>query len=59
MSIMREKIHFLSLFPRKMVSEKRKKFRMILNQNGGIGKGKKMNDPKSKGKCFHYGVEGH
>ena len=32
---------------------------MILNPNGDIGKGKKMNNPKLKGKCYHCGVEGH
>ena len=32
---------------------------LSLNPFKGIGKGKKINDPKTKEKYFHFGVEGH
>ena len=51
---------FPNIFSRERESEKKKKVpnnpNMILNSNGDIGKGKKMNDSKPKENYFHYRV---
>ena len=57
-----KKLQFSSFFPRKRQTNKKKvenNPNKILNPFRDIGKWKKVNDPKPKGKCFHYGVESH
>ena len=58
-----KKDSFSKPFPKGKSKQKKKKVpsnpNKVLNPFKGIGKRKKMNDPKSKEKCFQYGIEGH
>ena len=55
------KCHFS--FSKEKGKQKKKKVlsnpNKILNPLWEIGKGNKVNDPKTKRKCFHYGIVGH
>ena len=58
-----KKNSFSNLFSKGKRKRKKKKVpsdpNKILNLFKDIGKGKKVNDPKPKEKCFHYGFVGH
>ena len=58
-----EKASLFKLFSKRKGKRKKKKVlsnpNIILNLNGGIGKAKKVNDPKPKGKYFNYGIVVH
>ena len=61
-----EKTLLSKLFPKEKGKQKSRKYQVtptkfliFLNLFRDIGKGKKVNDPKPKGKCFHIRVKDH